>query len=80
VLSPIEIILIVLIVIFLFGASRLPKIGRNLGQGLRGFKHELSGGLQDEEEAKDRELVPREIDPEAVPRAPEAVPRAYERH
>lgn len=73
-LSPIEILLIVFIVIFLFGASRLPKIGRNLGQGLRGFKHELSGSLQEEEEAKDRELVPRETDP------PEAVPRAYERH
>jgi sec-independent protein translocase protein TatA len=69
VLSPIEIILILVIVIFLFGASRLPKIGRNLGHGLRGFKDELSGGLQEGEEPNDRELVPRELDRDAVPRA-----------
>ncbi len=70
--SPIEIILIVFLILLFFGASRLPKMGRNLGQGLRGFKHELSDGLGEDEDAndrRDREVVPRETDREALPRA-----------
>jgi sec-independent protein translocase protein TatA len=64
--GPIELILILVIIVFLFGASRLPKMGRGLGQGLRGFKRELSEGLEGDEETADR-------------REREAVPRAYER-
>lgn len=71
-LSPIEIILIVFLILLFFGARRLPKMGRNLGQGLRGFKHELSDGLGEDEDANDRsdrKVVPREMDREAVHRA-----------
>lgn len=33
-----ELIIIFLIVVLLFGASRLPQIGRGLGEGIRNFK------------------------------------------
>ena len=33
-----ELVIIFLIVILLFGASRLPQIGRGLGEGIRNFK------------------------------------------
>ena len=33
-----EIIVIVLIIILIFGASRLPEIGRGIGRGIRNFK------------------------------------------
>lgn len=33
-----EIMLLVLLVVVLFGAKRLPDIGAGLGQGIRGFK------------------------------------------
>ena len=33
-----ELIVIFLIVILLFGASRLPQIGKGLGEGIRNFK------------------------------------------
>ena len=37
-------ILIVLAVVFLvFGAKRLPELGRSLGSGMRGFKESISG-------------------------------------
>lgn len=39
-----ELILILLVVLLLFGANRLPELGRGLGQALRGFKGALSGG------------------------------------
>jgi sec-independent protein translocase protein TatA len=37
-----ELIVIFLIIIVLFGASRLPQIGRGLGEGIRNFKRSLS--------------------------------------
>ena len=38
-----ELIVILLIVIVLFGATKLPQIGAGLGQSIRGFKKALSG-------------------------------------
>jgi len=43
-LGPMEIGLIVVLVLLLFGASRLPKLGRSLGQSISGFK----AGLREE--------------------------------
>lgn len=39
-----ELLLIGLLVVLLFGASRLPEIGRGLGLGIRGFKKSLREG------------------------------------
>jgi sec-independent protein translocase protein TatA len=33
-----EIIIILAIAFFIFGAKRLPELGKSLGQGIRGFK------------------------------------------
>ncbi|MCB1037089.1 MAG: twin-arginine translocase TatA/TatE family subunit [Acidobacteria bacterium] len=38
-----ELLVIFLIVIVLFGASRLPAIGRGLGEGITNFKKGLKG-------------------------------------
>ncbi len=50
-----EIIGLIVLGIVLFGATRLPQIGKNLGQGIRQFKtgiseakEELSSAIQDE--------------------------------
>jgi len=43
-----EILIILGIVILLFGASRLPKLGRSMGQGMRGFKDGLQEGVKGE--------------------------------
>ena len=42
-LSPTHILLLLVVVLVLFGAKRLPEAGRSLGTGLRGFKHGLEG-------------------------------------
>ncbi|RUM29243.1 MAG: twin-arginine translocase TatA/TatE family subunit [Aquifex sp.] len=49
---PWQLLLILLIVLLLFGASKLPEIGRGLGEGIRNFKKALSG----EEEEKGKEI------------------------
>ncbi|HXW59884.1 MAG TPA: twin-arginine translocase TatA/TatE family subunit [Solirubrobacteraceae bacterium] len=41
--NPVHIIFIVLILLLLFGARRLPEIGRSLGTGMREFKQSLTG-------------------------------------
>ena len=45
-----EIVLILLIVILIFGTSRIPELGRGLGEGIKNFKKAVKGG--DEEEKK----------------------------
>jgi sec-independent protein translocase protein TatA len=42
-----ELVIILLIVVILFGASKLPQLGAGLGQGIRSFKKAFSG--EDEE-------------------------------
>jgi len=44
-----EILLIVLIIVVLFGARRIPELMKGMGQGIREFKH----GMKDDEEPKD---------------------------
>jgi sec-independent protein translocase protein TatA len=39
-----EILVILLIVILIFGASRLPEIGRGIGKGIRNFKESVRDG------------------------------------
>ena len=48
-----ELIIILLIGLLVFGANKLPEIGRGLGQGIREFRKassELTGSLEEEEE------------------------------
>ena len=41
--NPMHIVILFGIVLLLFGAKRLPEIGRSLGTGMRDFKTSLSG-------------------------------------
>jgi sec-independent protein translocase protein TatA len=41
--NPIHILLLLIVLLLVFGAKRLPEIGRSLGDGMRGFKESLSG-------------------------------------
>jgi sec-independent protein translocase protein TatA len=41
--NPIHILFLLVIVLLVFGAKRLPEMGHSLGSGLRGFKESLSG-------------------------------------
>jgi len=47
-----EWLVILAILLLLFGAAKLPAMGKGLGEGIRNFKRALKG---DEEEGKDQE-------------------------
>lgn len=44
-----ELIVILVIVIVIFGSSRIPELGRGLGEGIRNFRKGMKG---DEDEKK----------------------------
>jgi sec-independent protein translocase protein TatA len=41
--NPLHIAFILVLLLLVFGAKRLPEMGRSLGAGLRGFKESISG-------------------------------------
>jgi sec-independent protein translocase protein TatA len=47
-----EIIVIALILLVLFGGTRIPSLMRGMGQGIREFRKELRGSESDDDEAK----------------------------
>jgi sec-independent protein translocase protein TatA len=44
-----ELIIIALVILLLFGATRLPKLGKSMGQSIKGFKDGLNDGSEDDE-------------------------------
>jgi sec-independent protein translocase protein TatA len=63
-LGPAEIAVIVLIVVLVFGPSKLPQLGSSFGKMLRGFKKEMKSMNEDDEagEALPGGKKPGEID------------------
>jgi sec-independent protein translocase protein TatA len=62
-IAPYQIIILLVIALLLFGAKRLPEIGRSLGTGMREFKNSVTG--KDDEPAQ---LPPAQaVPPVAVP-------------
>ncbi|HWX95772.1 MAG TPA: twin-arginine translocase TatA/TatE family subunit [Solirubrobacteraceae bacterium] len=41
--NPIHLAFLLVVLLLVFGARRLPEMGRSLGSGMRGFKDALSG-------------------------------------
>jgi sec-independent protein translocase protein TatA len=41
--NPLHIAFLLILLLLVFGAKRLPEMGRSLGSGMRGFKDTLSG-------------------------------------
>jgi len=50
--SPLAIVIILLIVLVIFGAGKLPEIGSSLGKGIKNFKRAFEG--KDEIEVKSK--------------------------
>lgn len=45
--GPMELVLILAIVVVIFGATKLPQLGRGLGEGISNFRDGLSKGKDD---------------------------------
>jgi sec-independent protein translocase protein TatA len=67
--NPLHIAFIVVIVLLVFGARRLPELGRSLGTGMREFKQAITGESNSPAQGHDE----RPTLPPAKPPAPEPV-------
>ncbi len=52
---PWQIVLILLVVLVIFGASKLPEFGKGLGEGIRNFKKALAGETEEEKKPEKKE-------------------------
>lgn len=49
-LGPTELIIVLLIVLLIFGGSKLPKLARSMGQAQKEFKKGLADGAKDDDD------------------------------
>jgi sec-independent protein translocase protein TatA len=64
--GPLEVVIILVIVLIIFGPKRLPDLGRSLGHGMREFKDSVTGKDKDElpeAPAEKREAAAEEPEP-----------------
>jgi sec-independent protein translocase protein TatA len=48
-IGPLEIIVVLIIALVVFGPKRLPELGRSLGRGIREFRGSVTGDHDDED-------------------------------
>ncbi|MCU0257781.1 MAG: twin-arginine translocase TatA/TatE family subunit [Solirubrobacteraceae bacterium] len=72
-IGPLELVILLVIVLLIFGPKRLPGLGRQLGGGMREFRDSITGRDKDEPEREDI------AEPAAPAPALEAAPAAAER-
>ncbi len=88
-IGPMELIVVLVIVLLVFGPKRLPGLGKQLGSGMREFKESISGSSKDDDDdafgrpaldpAKDEGTTPapvRSAATEPAPAEPAREPRA----
>ncbi len=63
-IGPLELVIILVIVLLLFGASQIPRLMRGLGQGIHEFKKGVNEGGAPEPEKK-AEDKPQDKPPQA---------------
>ena len=49
-IGPLELVIVLVVVLVIFGPKRLPQLGRSLGGGMREFKDSITGKNKDDEE------------------------------
>jgi len=70
-IGPMELVIILIIALIVFGPKKLPELGRSLGSGMREFKDSVTGkGRADEGEPAEEDSAT------AVPEPPELPPPA----
>jgi sec-independent protein translocase protein TatA len=52
-IGPLEIIIVLVIVLIIFGPKRLPDLGRSMGRGMREFKDSVTGKSKDNDELEE---------------------------
>jgi sec-independent protein translocase protein TatA len=63
-IGPLELAIVLIIALVIFGPKRLPDLGRSLGKGMREFKDSISGKDDDEDALEQAKLEARAQQPQ----------------
>ena len=61
-IGPLELAIVLVIVLIIFGPKRLPGLGRQLGSGMREFKDSITGKDKDKEDDEDQDAFGQPAD------------------
>ena len=81
-IGPLELIIVLVIILVVFGPKRLPSLGRQLGAGMREFKDSVTGKTKGDEDDDDRPSITQSTattataEPVGEQRSEEPQPRA----
>jgi sec-independent protein translocase protein TatA len=54
-IGPLEIVIILIIALVIFGPKRLPELGRSMGRGIREFKNSVTSDKDDDDDVRELE-------------------------
>jgi len=78
-IGPLEIIVVLIIALVVFGPKRLPELGNSLGKGIREFRDTVTGDKHDDDDADVKTLSATQatttpVPPAAAPTQPAPAP------
>jgi sec-independent protein translocase protein TatA len=74
-IGPLEIVLVIVVLLIIFGPKRLPSLGKSLGTGMREFKDSITG---DDKHDDETDAAGRPVLTQAQADAPAAAPQPHE--
>ena len=77
-IGPLEIIVVLIIALVVFGPKRLPELGNSLGKGIREFRDTVTGDKSDDKDDKDDDDVKALSATQATTAAPVETPAEAE--
>ena len=79
-IGPLEIIVVLIIALIVFGPKRLPELGSSLGRGIREFRNTVTGEKSDEDDEPEVKAI-RDTTPPAAPAEQPAEPEVvHDKH
>jgi sec-independent protein translocase protein TatA len=58
-IGPTELVLIILLIVIIFGAKKLPELGKSMGEGIKNFKKSITSRDKDEDNPTDEPHPPK---------------------
>ncbi len=71
-----ELLILLVVLLLVFGAKRLPEMGRSLGKGMREFKDSVSGLDVDDEPTRTTTATPKRVELPSAPHEPSSHERS----
>ncbi len=58
-IGPMELLVVGVILVFIFGAKKLPELGKSMGEGIKNFKRSITSMDKDEDKPTDEPHPPK---------------------